>query len=300
MEKRLISKILSILDFEFENLGYNPNTQEWWSSERIIESDDIGIHILKYLHAQRLIKNRHITMQEIMNYAQTQPEYHLKFFIAETLEPKRGNRIAGKEIFRRYKIWIGQPILDSELDVYLMSHNYEMRDFYRSVSAHIDLISQRCRINGELAANVFEGWAWKQPVPPSERMQQEAKFEKFEIPAETTTVSDAMYISPLAFVRAFLVPTVCGDGDRIAGTQIFRRYREYIDKPLTGVDFNQYLAENSQEMARFYAEIKQYLGASKKMRINGKPINNVFAGWRWKDDKEYEDDTMSASIKTLE
>jgi hypothetical protein len=69
-------------------------------------------------------------MQKIMNYAQVQPEYHLKLFISETLELKPGNRIAGKEIFRRYRMWIGKPILDGELDVYLMSHNYEMRNFY--------------------------------------------------------------------------------------------------------------------------------------------------------------------------
>jgi hypothetical protein len=90
--------------------------------------------------------------------AQIQPEYILRLFISEILGPKPGNRIAGKEIFRCYGVWIGQPIPDDELDTYLMSHNYEMRNFHLNASAHIDLVSQRCWVNGELVANVFEGW----------------------------------------------------------------------------------------------------------------------------------------------
>jgi hypothetical protein len=45
------------------------------------------------------------------------------------------------------------------------------------------------------------------------------------------------------------VPAVRGDEDRIAGTQIFRRYCEHIGKPVIGVDFDRHPAENSQDMA---------------------------------------------------
>jgi hypothetical protein len=45
-------------------------------------------------------------MQKIINYAQVQLEYHPRLFISETLEPKPGSGIAGKEIFRRYRVGI--------------------------------------------------------------------------------------------------------------------------------------------------------------------------------------------------
>jgi hypothetical protein len=93
------------------------------------------------------------------------------------------------------------------------------------------------------------------------------------------------YVSPLTFVQTFLVPA--SQNDIIAGTQILRKYREYIKDPLTDVEFERCLSKNSQDIKQFYTEINQYLGISKKMRITGKPINNVFVGWKWKDDRKY-------------
>jgi hypothetical protein len=116
-------------------------------------------------------------------------------------------------------------------------------------------------------------------------MHQKVGLESTQTEAMIGAEQDVACISPLAFVQMFLVPTACGDEDRVAGAQIFQQYREYIGKSLIGSDFEEYLSENSQDMARFYTEIRQHLGTSKKMRIGGKPTNNVFIGWKWKNDE---------------
>lgn len=44
------------------------------------EYDDLCVHTLKDPHTQHVVKNKYVTMQKIINYAQTQAEYHLRPF----------------------------------------------------------------------------------------------------------------------------------------------------------------------------------------------------------------------------